>query len=95
MGDIARVSITSEDWLYKMFGIDAELLIDHAWELESCGMSDIKSYHTEERSLSNGQVLMRNYSYEEAVVVVREMTDVLVLDLAEKGLVTDSVTLWI
>lgn len=95
MGDIARASITSEDWLYKMFGIDAELLIDHAWGLESCRMSDIKSYHTEERSLSNGQVLMRNYSYEEAVVVVREMTDVLVLDLADKGLVTDSVTLWI
>jgi len=70
-------------------------LIDHAWGLESCRMSDIKSYHTEERSLSNGQVLMRNYSYEEAVVVVREMTDVLVLDLADKGLVTDSVTLWI
>ena len=58
-------------------------------------MSDIKNYHTEEHSLSNGQVLMRNYTFEEAAVVVREMTDVLVLDLVEKGLVTNSVTLWI
>ena len=95
MGDIAYASVTSEDWLYKMFGIDAELLIDHAWGFESCGMHDIKNYHTEEHSLSNGQVLMRNYSYEEAAVVVREMTDVLVLDLVAKGLITSSVTLWI
>ena len=95
MGDIALASIQSEDWLYKMFGIDAELLIDHAWGCESCKMSDIKNYHTEEHSLSNGQVLMRNYTFEEAAVVVREMTDVLVLDLVEKGLVTTSVTLWI
>ena len=95
IGDIAYASVTSEDWLYKMFGIDAELLIDHAWGLESCGMSDIKNYHTEEHSLSNGQVLMRNYSYEEAAVVVREMTDVLVLDLVEKGLITSSITLWV
>ncbi len=95
MGDIALASIQSEDWLYKMFGIDAELLIDHAWGCESCKMSDIKNYHTEEHSLTNGQVLMRNYTFEEAAVVVREMTDVLVLDLVEKGLVTNSVTLWI
>ena len=95
MGDIALASIQSEDWLYKMFGIDAELLIDHAWGCESCRMSDIKNYRTEEHSLSNGQVLMRNYTFEEAAVVVREMTDVLVLDLVEKGLVTNSVTLWI
>lgn len=95
MGDIAYTSVTSEEWLYKMFGIDAELLIDHAWGLESCGIHDIKNYHTEEHSLSNGQVLMRNYSFEEAAVVVREMTDVLVLDLVSKGLITGSVTLWI
>lgn len=95
MGDIAYTSVTSEDWLYKMFGIDAELLIDHAWGLESCDIHDIKNYHTEEHSLSNGQVLMRNYSFEEAAVVVREMTDVLVLDLVSKGLTTGSVTLWI
>lgn len=95
MGDIAIASLTSEDWLYKMFGIDAELLIDHAWGYEPCRMQDIKNYHSEEHSLSNGQVLMRNYSFEEAGVIVREMTDNLVLDLFEKGLVTNSVTLWI
>lgn len=95
MGDIAMTSLTSEDWLYKLFGIDAELLIDHAWGYETCRMCDIKNYHSEEHSLSNGQVLMRNYSFEEAGVIVREMTDNLVLDLFEKGLVTNSVTLWI
>lgn len=95
MGDIAMASLTSEDWLYKMFGIDAELLIDHAWEYETCRMRDIKNYHSEEHSLSNGQVLMRNYTFEEAEVIVREMTDNLVLDLFEKGMVTNSVTLWI
>ena len=95
MGDIAMASLTSEDWLYKMFGVDAELLIDHAWGYETCRMRDIKNYHSEEHSLSNGQVLMRNYTFEEAEVIVREMTDNLVLDLFEKGMVTNSVTLWI
>lgn len=95
MGDIAMASLTSEDWLYKMFGIDAELLIDHAWGYETCRMRDIKNYHSEEHSLSNDQVLMRNYTFEEAEVIVREMTDNLVLDLFEKGMVTNSVTLWI
>ena len=101
MGDIARCSIGkpgefhNEELLYRMFGVNAELLIDHAWGLESCDIHDIKNYHTEEHSLSNGQVLMRNYSFEEAAVVVREMTDVLVLDLVSKGLITGSVTLWI
>ena len=95
MGDIAIASLNSEDWLYKMFGIDAELLIDHAWGYETCRMHDIKNYHSEEHSLSNGQVLMRNYTFEEAGVIVREMTDNLVLDLFEKGMVTNSVTLWI
>lgn len=95
MGDIAMASLTSEDWLYKMFGIDAELLIDHAWGYETCRMRDIKNYHSEEHSLSNGQVLMRNYTFEEAEVIVGEMTDNLVLDLFEKGMVTNSVTLWI
>lgn len=95
MGDLAIASITSEDWLYRMFGIDAELLIDHAWGCESCRMCDIKNYRSQEHSLSNGQILMRNYSFAEALVVVKEMTDVLVLDLADKELKTDSVTLWI
>lgn len=88
-------SISSEDLLYKIFGIDAELLIDHAWGYEFCRMCDIKNYHTEEHSLSNGQVLMRNYKYEEAVVIAKEMADVLALDLLEKGLVASSITLWI
>ena len=101
MGDIARCSLGkgtdyyNEDLLYKMFGVNAELLIDHAWGYETCRMSDIKNYHSEEHSLSNGQVLMRNYSFDEALVIVREMTDNLVLDLFEKGLVTNSLTLWI
>ena len=95
MGDLALASITSEDLLYKIFGIDAELMIDHAWGRETCRMKDIKNYRTEEHSLSNGQVLMRNYEFEEGAVIAREMTDVLVLDLVDKGLVTNSVTLWI
>lgn len=95
MGDIAMASIHSENLLYKIFGIDAELLIDHAWGCESCRMHDIKNYHSEDHSLSNGQVLMRNYSFEEAEVIVKEMTDILVLDLIEKELVTNSVILWI
>ena len=93
MGDVARCSINNEDKLFKLFGVNAELLIDHAWGYETCRMSDIKNYHSEEHSLSNGQVLMRNYSFDEALVIVREMTDNLVLDLFEKGLVTSSLTL--
>ena len=58
-------------------------------------MRDIKNYHSTEHSLSNGQVLMRNYSFEEALVIIKEMTDVLVLDLVEKQLITDSVTIWV
>ena len=95
MGDIACMSMTSEDWFYKMFGMDAELLIDHAWGMEPCQMRDIKNYHSTDHSLSNGQVLMRNYSFEEALVIIKEMTDVLVLDLVEKQLITDSVTIWV
>lgn len=95
MGDIARASITSEDMLFKVFGIDAELLIDHAWGYESCSMSDVKQFRSVDHSLSNGQVLMRNYDYREALVVIREMADVLVLDLVEKELVTESVSIWI
>lgn len=95
MGDIARASMTSEDWLFQLFGIDAELLIDHAWGYESCQMADIKNYHTTEHSLSNGQVLMRNYTWQEACAVIREMADVLVLDMVEKRLVSDSLSVWI
>ncbi len=95
MGDLAKFSIVSENLLYKIFGIDAELMIDHAWGQESCLMKDIKSYRSKEHSLSNGQVLMRNYSFEEARVVVKEMTDILVLDMVKKRVITDSIELWI
>lgn len=95
MKDLAKLSLVSEEWLYKTFGIDAELMIDHAWGYESCLMEDIKSYKGKEHSLSSGQVLMRNYNYEEAKIVVKEMTDLLVLDLNRKKLVTDSVHFFI
>ena len=95
MEDIARMSLVSERWFFQLFGIDAELMIDHAWGYESCRMEDIKSYRSKAHSLSHGQVLMRNYSFREARVVVKEMTDLLVLEMVEKGLVSDSFGLWI
>ena len=79
--------------LYKMFGVDAELLIDHAWGRESVTMADIKAYRPESSSISSGQVLARDYSHEECLLVVKEMTDALCLELAGRGLVTESVTL--
>ena len=93
MGDVARCSLGNEDLLYKLFGINAELLIDHAWGWEPCGMKEIKSYKPEANSLSSGQVLQHPYSFEKARLIVREMTDLLVLDLVEKGLVTDQLVL--
>lgn len=93
MGDVARASVTSESWLYKMFGVDTELLIDHAWGYEPCKMKDIKNYKSESHSLSSGQVLMRNYSFDEALVIAKEMMDLLCLDLVDKNLITDSITL--
>jgi DNA polymerase V len=95
MGDVARASVENQDFLYRIFGIDAELLIDHAWGRESCGMKDIKHYRTMDHSYSNGQVLMRNYGYEEAAVVVREMAEETALDLVSRGLVTHSVYLYV
>ena len=99
MGDIARCSVGkmgeyySEDLLYKTFGINAELLIDHAWGYEPCTMADVKAYKPETNSLSSGQVLTVPYTADKARLIVREMTDMLVLDLVEKGLVTDQMTL--
>ena len=99
MGDIARCSLGgkydfyNEDLLYKLFGVNAELLIDHAWGWESCTIADIKAYRPESNSLSTGQVLQRPYSFDEGRLIVREMTDALVLDLVEKGLVTDQMVL--
>ena len=95
MGDIARCSVEAEELLYRLFGVNAELLIDHAWGVEPCTMSAIKSYKPKSSSTGSGQVLMRPYSFDEARVIVREMTDVLSLDLVDKGLVTDQLILYI
>jgi DNA polymerase V len=95
MGDIARISQHNEDLLYRMLGIDAELLIDHAWGYEPCGMEEIKSYKPSTNSLSSGQVLQYPYDFNKARIIVQEMTDLLVLELVDKGLVTDSLTLTI
>ena len=93
MGDVARCSLQNEDLLYKLFGINAELLIDHAWGWESCTMADIKAYRPETNSISSGQVLQQPYDFEKAKLVTREMTDALVLDLVDKGLLTDQIVL--
>lgn len=90
MGDIAR---TDEEFLYRLFGIDAELLIDHAWGREAATIADIKRYQPKNHSITSGQVLMRDYSFEEGKLIVKEMTDLLCLDLVDKKLLTDSVTL--
>ncbi len=93
MGDIARCSTYNEDLLYRLFGVNAELLIDHAWGWEPCTIAEIKAYHPRENSLSSGQVLKAPYTFEMGKLVVREMTDLLVLDLVEKGLKTDQMVL--
>ena len=99
MGDIARCSIGSpedfynEELLYRMFGVNAELLIDHAWGWEPCTIAEIKAYRPEHNSIGSGQVLHCPYSFEKARLVVKEMTDALVLDLVEKDLVTDQMVL--
>jgi len=99
MGDVARCSLGkkneyyNEDLLYRLFGINAELLIDHAWGWEQCALSDVKAYKPTTNCISSGQVLQCPYNYEKAKLIVREMTDLLVLDLVEKGLVTDQMVL--
>ena len=101
MGDVARCSVgdrfdrLNEDLLYKLFGVNAEFLIDHAWGWEPCRISDIKRYRPASNSLSSGQVLKRPYESERAALIVREMTDLLSLDLVAKGLVTDQIVLTI
>lgn len=101
MRDIARCSIGkaneyyNEELLYKLFGINAELLIDHAWGWEPCTMTDVKSYKPSTNSIGSGQVLQSPYNYEKAKLIVQEMTDLLVLDLVDKGLVTDQIVLTI
>ena len=99
MGDVARCSIGkksdyyNEDLLYRLFGVNAELLIDHAWGWESCGMADIKAYRPDSSSISVGQVLQHPYEFDKAKLVMREMTDGLALDLVSKKLVTDQMVL--
>ena len=93
MGDIARQSLYDEELLYKLFGINAELLIDHAWGWEPCTIADIKAYKPENHSVSLGQVLQCPYDYEKAKLIVKEMTELLVLDLVDKSLVTDQMVL--
>ena len=99
MGDIARCSIGrpsdfyNEDLLYKLFGINAELLIDHSWGWETCTIADIKAYKPSTNSISSGQVLHHPYDFDKTKLIVREMTDSLVLGLVDKGLVTDQMVL--
>ncbi|WFF73573.1 DNA methylase [Proteiniclasticum sp. QWL-01] len=95
MGDVARRSVTDEGPLYKLFGINAELLIDHAWGWEPCTIAEIKAYKPSTNSISSGQVLHCPYSFEKAKLITREMADMLALDLVDKGLVTDQIVLTI
>jgi len=90
---MGQIAMMPEELLYAWFGIDAELLIDHAWGRETTTIADIKSYRSKDNCLCSGQVLMRDYSFEEGLLIVREMTDLLCLDLVAKRLVTQSITL--
>lgn len=99
MGDIARCSIGkpteyyNEDLLYKLFGVNAELLIDHAWAWEPCTIADVKAYKPQSNSIVSGQVLQSPYTADKARLVVREMADGLSLELVDKGLMTDQLVL--
>ena len=92
MGDICRVSINNEDLLCNEFGINAELLIDHAWGIEPCDIKTIKTYKPQNTSLSVGQVLHCGYDYKKGLLIVKEMTDLLCLDLVEKNLYTNQIS---
>lgn len=93
LGELARLSVRNEDLLYREFGKNAELIIDHAWGYEPCTIADIKSYRPENHSLSQGQVLSEPYSYDKAMLIVKEMTDQLSLDLVRKGVAADQIVL--
>ena len=95
MGDIARASLSNEDWFYEQFGINAELLIDHAWGWEPTTMDYIKAYRPETRSMSSGQVLSEAYNRDKALTVIQEMADDVALSLVDKGLVTNQIVLTI
>ena len=93
MGKLARASIDNEELLYSLFGVNAELLIDHAWGWEPCTVEQVKAYRPESNSLSSGQVLQEPYSWDKARIVVNEMADAIALDLVSKRMVTDQMTL--
>jgi len=89
------ITLCNEDLLYSWFGIDAELIIDHAWGREPTTIADIKAYKSNSKSISSGQVLMRNYQYKEGELIAKEMTDQLCLDMAAQKLATDSISLYV
>jgi len=93
MGKLARQSVLNEELLYKLFGVNAELLIDHAWGWEPCTMEAVKAYRPETNSFSSGQVLQEPYSFKKARVVIQEMAESMALDLVRKRLVTDQLVL--
>ena len=95
MGDVAEMSLRNEDLFYELFGVNAELLIDHAWGYEPCTMEMIKNYQPENSSAVSAQVLSCPYPYEKAKLIVKEMADAAALDLVEKKMLTDQVTLTI
>lgn len=90
MEDVAK---GNEEWLYHLFGVDAELLIDHAWGRETTTIADIKAYKPKHNSLTSGQVLMQDYNFEDGKLIVMEMMDILCMELLEKKLITNSITL--
>ena len=93
MGKIARTSIQNEELLYKLFGVNAELLIDHAWGWEPCTIADVKAYRPETNSFSSGQVLQEPYDFQKARVVIQEMAEGMALNLVSKRMVTDQIVL--
>ena len=101
MGDIARCSLGKDteslnaDLLYRLFGVNAELLIDHAWGWEPCTIAEVKAYKPQNNSMGSGQVLHCPYDFDKGRLIVREMAELLVLDLVEKGLVTDQMVLFV
>ncbi len=95
MGDIARFSLCSQETLFKEFGVNAEILIDHAWGIEPCRMEHIKQYKPSTESLSSGQVLKRGYSFAEGRIVVWEMAEQVVLEMIDKGYLAEGATLYV
>lgn len=93
MGDVARISLQNEEFLYDLFGVNAELLIDHSWGWESATIESIKKYKPISNSISSGQVLHCPYNYENTKLIVKEMTELLTLDLVKKNLVTNQIVL--